>query len=277
MKRKVETASFSLFFWLIVLGSVLALSSCTTDNQSPTNTSVEESSSVETEVETEQLAKSDGSETNPLTIGLEGSERPGTDPLELLQNSQIQQELEISSEQNAKLVSLEEEFRSKIEQTVDGVKLEELYSEEQKPERERIRGEIEQHIKATRTELETILQPDQVKRIRGIFLQIYGWGVLTRYDLNEELKLTPEQEKKLDDIEEQMLTKMYANWEVPPENNSQERNKVIAQNRQRIEQIIKNSNDQSLAILTPEQQQKLETIKGEKFELDPNLLPSPET
>ena len=273
MNRKYRQTSFSLFFLLIVFGSTLVLSSCATDPQSTDNNSVEQSSTVDPE----QQGQSDNSGTNPLTIGLEGSERPGTDPLQLLQNSQIQQELDISDEQNAKLIGLEKEFRSKIDQTISGVKLQELYKEEQKPERERIQGEIQQHIQETRTELETILQPDQLKRMRGIFLQIYGWGVLTRYDLSEDLKLTSEQEEKLDNIEEQMLAKMQANWEVPPKNNPQERNKVIAQNRQRMEQIIKNSNEESLAILTPEQKQNLETIKGEKFELDPNLLPSPET
>jgi Spy/CpxP family protein refolding chaperone len=272
MNRKHHKISFSLFFLSLVLGSALVLSSCATEQQSTDNNTVEESSTVDTEKQT----KSDDSGANPLTVGLEGSERPGTDPLQLLQNSQIQQELNISSEQNTKLASLEQEFRSKINQTVADINLNDLSSEEQEAKLKEIRATLSEETAATRNELETILSPDQVKRMRGIFLQVYGWGVLTRYELAEDLQLTTEQQKQLDDIEQDMLTKMRTNWEVPPEDNPQERNKVIAQNRQKMEQIIKNSNEQSLAVLTPEQQQKLETIKGEKFELDPKSLPSPE-
>jgi hypothetical protein len=104
--------------------------------------------------------------------------------------------------------------------------------------------------------------------MKEIFLQIYGWGALTRQDFQEPLKLTAEQGKQLDTISEQMQANMRKGW-ANPEGDAAKQAATLSENKKSMEAIIKNSNAQALAVLTAEQKKTLETLKGTPFKFNP--------
>jgi len=272
MNRPPQIQPITLVALLLAFGGLISLSAC--DNKTSNTSTPTESPTTEQSQSTTQKSSEESSGDTPITVGLENSDRPNTDPLQLLENEQIKQELNITDEQLAKLNEVETNLRQEMNQTVSGVKWKELSKEEQSAKLKEVSQEIDTKIQASRQKIGEILKPEQVTRMKQIFLQIYGWGVLTKDDFTEELKLTAEQQSELNEIRDDMVAKMQTNWEVPAGNDAASRNKVIANNQKRMEQIVKESNDKAIAVLTPEQKQQLETLKGEKFDFKP---PQPQT
>lgn len=276
MNRHHQISPLALVSLLIVFGSCISLSSCNSEQSSNSSQSPEPSVASPQVTNGQQSPQASGATGDtPVTAGLENSDRPGTDPLQLLENQQIKQELNLTADQSTKLKQIEEEFRGELRQKVSGLNLKELDSKQRDQKLTEVSDDIQKQVTDTRTKVAEVLQPDQLKRFKEITLQIYSFGPLSYDQFTQELGLTPEQQTQLNDNREQMVQKMRSNWQVPETNNPQQTGKLIADNRKRLEQIIKDSNDQALAVLTPEQQKTLETLKGEKFQLDPKQLPFP--
>ncbi|MBW4614976.1 MAG: Spy/CpxP family protein refolding chaperone [Desmonostoc vinosum HA7617-LM4] len=277
MNRRYQKSLLTLASLLFAVGSFVSLSACSnTDNQATNNTPTEQSTASQTEspVKTTSDTGADSKEISPVTSLLPGNDRTDSDPLKLLQNSQIKKELNLTDEQSTKIKQIEEDFRASLRQRVSGVSLKGLDEKQQEQKITEISKDLDKQIQDTRTKVGAVLTPEQQTRWKQIALQIYGWGVLTKDDYSADLKLTPEQLQKMNQLRDEMVQKMRANWQNP-DNSKQPRTQVIAQNRQRLEQIVKNTNEQALAVLTPEQKKNLETLKGKEFKLDPTSLPSP--
>jgi Spy/CpxP family protein refolding chaperone len=275
MSKKQPKISLSIVSLPLILGSMLFMASCgsdktATETSTPTTTETT-ATSTETPATTETSAESEGGST-PLTALLGNSERESTDPLELLENSQIKKELNITDEQSAEIKKLDGEFRAKLKEKVAGVKIEELKGDDAKIKAKYT--EIDKESQSFREKIGKVLKPEQVTRMKQIYLQIYGFGPLTSSDYATELKLTDEQNSKIKTIQEDLFTNMKASWTTPT-GSDDEKNQTIANNRKQMEQILKQSNDDTLAVLTDEQKKTLETLKGEEFKLDPTTLPSP--
>jgi Spy/CpxP family protein refolding chaperone len=272
MSKKQQKISLSIVSLPLFLGSMLFLASCgsdktatTTDTPAPTETSA---------TSTETPATTETSETGntPLTALLGNSDRKSTDPLELLENTQIKKEISLTEEQSAEIKKLDTEFRASLKTKVAGVKIEELKGDETKLKAKYT--EIDEDAQAFRTKVGKVLTPEQLTRMKQIYLQIYGFGPLTSSDYTADLKLTSEQSTTIKTIQEDLFTNMKASWTTPT-GSDDEKKQTIANNRKQMEQILKDSNDQTLAVLTPEQTKTLETLKGKEFKLDPTALPSP--
>jgi Spy/CpxP family protein refolding chaperone len=275
MSKKQAKISLSIVSLPLILGSMLFLASCgsdktATDTSTPTTTETT-ATTTETPTTTETSAEGEGGST-PLTALLGNSERESTDPLELLENSQIKKELNITDEQSAEIKKLDEEFRAKLKEKVAGVKIEELKGDDAKIKAKYT--EIDKESQSFREKIGKVLKPEQITRMKQIYLQIYGFGPLTSSDYSAELKLTDEQNSKIKTIQEDLFTNMKASWTTPT-GSDDEKNQTIANNRKQMEQILKQSNDDTLAVLTDEQKKTLETLKGTEFKLDPTTLPSP--
>jgi Spy/CpxP family protein refolding chaperone len=275
MSKKQAKISLSIVSLPLILGSMLFLASCgsdktATDTSTPTTTETT-ATTTETPTTTETSAEDEGGST-PLTALLGNSERESTDPLELLENSQIKKELNITDEQSAEIKKLDEEFRAKLKEKVAGVKIEELKGDDAKIKAKYT--EIDKESQSFREKIGKVLKPEQITRMKQIYLQIYGFGPLTSSDYSAELKLTDEQNSKIKTIQEDLFTNMKASWTTPT-GSDDEKKQTIANNRKQMEQILKQSNDDTLAVLTDEQKKTLETLKGTEFKLDPTTLPSP--
>lgn len=278
MNRGSQKSLLTFASLVIAAGSFVFLSSCsnTTTDEAANNTEAQQITASDTQSQTETVTDTgaNNKEISPVTSLLPGNDRTASDPLGLIQNSQIKKELNLTEDQSTKIKEIEKDFRTAVKKRVSGVTFKGLDETQQEAKIKEIRKNLDKEIQATREKVTTVLKPEQQTRWKQIGLQIYGWGVLTKDDYSSDLQLTPAQEEKMNQLSDEMITKMRANWQNP--NNSQQpREQVIASNRQRLEQIVKNTNEGALDILTTEQKKKLETLKGEKFTLDPKSLPSP--
>jgi hypothetical protein len=258
----------------IFLGSLLALSACNNQTEEANNDPpTTESSPTETTGGTESPGtETTGTQTTgntPITVGLENSDRPNTDPLAILQSDQMKKELGLTDDQVSQLKTVQTELQATMKEKTSGVDFKELAKDDAKLKA--FYADLDKDIQASREKVNGILKPEQVKRVREISLQLYGFGVLTLADVSQDLKITPEQQTKMDTLRKDLVTKMKAAWEVPS-GSAQEQQQVIANNRKKMDQILEENNQQALAVLTDEQKKTLETLKGEKFDLDLSAL-----
>ncbi|WP_247215283.1 Spy/CpxP family protein refolding chaperone [Synechococcus sp. C9] len=204
---------------------------------------------------------------NPITLGTQGTERSGTDPLELFQNPQIKKELNITDEQSAKIKAIGEQFRQRARALVSGLNLGQMEPAEREKKLDQIKDELEKEVGIARDEVGKVLTPAQLKRFKEITLQIYGFGILSYEHFIQELKLTPEQQAKLKKLRDDTWTSMRINLKVPEK--GADNKQIIATNRKRMDQILQESNAKALDILTPEQKKLVETLQGAKFQFTP--------
>ncbi len=271
MKLNNRRLPLSLALVLIVLGGLVACNSgtntTTTESPSPTETTAVSPSPTETTTTT-TTSTTEEENSDPISAGLTGGDRANTDPLELLQSQQLKDELKLTDEQVTKIKEISDKFRQDLGATITGLKLNELKPEEQSAKLQEVSGDIKTKIETTRQEIGSVLTPEQVTRFKGISLQLYGFGALNSGDFRDDLKYTEEQQKQLDELETQLSQNIRANWTIPDSTDPAERQKAIDENSKRIDKLIKESNDAALAVLTAEQKQTLESLKGAEFKLN---------
>jgi hypothetical protein len=202
--------------------------------------------------------------SDPVAMGMDGSDRQDADPLALIQSDAFKKELNITSEQSTKLTEVQNELRTKVTAKQSSLNLKGLDAKAKEEKLKTAAKELETETKASREKIGQVLKPEQTKRMKEIFLQIYGWGPLTRNDFQAELKLTAEQTKMMDTINDQMAASMRTSWETPSDPTKLE--SILAANRKKMDAIIKSSNAKALEVLTADQKKTLETLKGKKFE-----------
>jgi Spy/CpxP family protein refolding chaperone len=247
---------------------LLTVSCTTSTTTAPSSPATSDAASSPASSGSSAPAAAGGGDANPLTVGLEKSDRSDADPLQLIQSKQLKDELKITDEQSAKLKEAENELRSIISKKNASLNLKGLDAKAKEEKLKAVSKELDSETKASRDKIGTILQPDQLKRMKEIFLQIYGWGVLTRQDFQESLKLTADQNKQLDTLSEKLGQEMRTGWEIPGDDPAKQA-EVLSKNRKRIEGTIKASNAKALEVLTAEQKKTLETLKGKAFNFNP--------
>ncbi|NJR32108.1 MAG: hypothetical protein HC778_03630 [Chamaesiphon sp. CSU_1_12] len=203
-------------------------------------------------------------------------ERAGANPIQLLQNPKIKSELQLTDDQVAKIKAVEIDLLAQVTTASKSIKeenqkIEALPKDKQEGEKKKLATKIEEGAvaltKDSQSKMSKILKPEQEKRAKEILLQKFDFGIVTKDDFATDLKLTAAQKKQLNDIVGQMRTKTIGAWEIPDREDATKRNKTLADNRKRMEAIMKESNQQAKAVLTPEQLKTLETLKGK-----PSLL-----
>lgn len=252
MKTVARITPLALFLSLFFVSGCNLFSSTEPNNPAPT-----ESPSP--------ISSAEGD--NPITLGTQGTERSGTDPLELFQNPQIKKELNITDEQSAKIKAIGDQFRQRARALVSGLNLGQMEPAEREKKLDQIKDELEKEVGIARDEVGKVLTPAQLKRFKEITLQIYGFGILSYEHFIEELKLTPEQQAKLKKLRDDTWASMRINLKVPEK--GADNKQIIATNRKRMDQILQESNAKALAILTPEQKKLVETLQGQKFQFTP--------
>ena len=132
-----------------------------------------------------------------------------------------------------------------------------------KADRERRQGDflIGLYIKQDR-ELEKLLKPEQITRVRQIILQDAGANALADPEVQKDLVITKDQQEKLadlyTDIREQKL-KVFA----PDGKTNRETDSIL----QQLKDIDAKRDQRGTEILTKEQQQKFVELKGKPFDL----------
>lgn len=205
---------------------------------------------------------------------LQGSDRPGASPLDLIQNPQVKKELNLTETQSAKLQQIEEKLKGQSKNFFTNLDLEKLDAQAREQELLALSAQLEKQSQASQKEVAGILQPEQLKRLKEITLQLYGWGVLTSSQFTQELQLTSQQQQQLKELRQQMLRQISQNWPIPENDTPEAQQTAREVFRQTMDRITRQSNQQAFAVLTPEQQELIDTLKGRKFELDPAQMPN---
>ncbi len=112
--------------------------------------------------------------------------------------------------------------------------------------------------------IKEILTPAQQKRLQELALQWDGPSALLRTDIAQKVGLSSQQQQKIRELVQAQSQKMREAFQRA-RNNPGEREKL----RQQMEQNRKDLNNKILALLTPAQKQKWQSLLGKPFTFNP--------
>jgi Spy/CpxP family protein refolding chaperone len=180
---------------------------------------------------------------------------PGMFPgggLMLLRLEQVQKELNLSDEQKQKIKELRPGRPS------DG----------QRPSPEEMQTRMEQ----MRKKVAEILKPEQLARLKQIELQVQGAAALGNPEIVKTLAITDDQRAKLKTIGDEAGEKARKIFGSMRDLSPEERDAKRTENQGKMREIAKDAMEKSLAVLTPEQREKFEKMKGKKIDIDFSAL-----
>lgn len=156
----------------------------------------------------------------------------GGDGLMLLNMEAIQKELEIVDDQKARIRAAAEEIREEV---------------------------AKQMVALAKKKLEEILTAEQIDRLKQIQLQMAGSRALADPEVQSKLGLTDEQKERLVKLRETYDEQRRAMFSGPRD---EEQDRRAQFEKMRNEQI-----EAAMQVLTAEQKEKFEQMKGRKFEM----------
>ena len=169
----------------------------------------------------------------------------------LVARDEVQQELQLVDEQKDKVRGIADEMRNKVrDQMRDAFsQAQNLSDDERQAKFGEIRTKMEALSAETEKQLDKVLLPHQLERLKQIDLQTKlqtrGSSALTSGDVAKALNLTDEQRDKLEkraaEVQEELQTK--------------------------IKQLQADARKKMLDVLTPDQQAQLDKLMGQQFDL----------
>ena len=172
-----------------------------------------------------------------------GAADTGSAGLRLLTNNQVQKDLHLTDEQRVQVLTLNMELREN-------------------------RGRIGQ-------KLAEILTPAQLRRLKQICLQVEGPAGLNTPKVIKELDLSPGQCAKLKTLEDQVRQKVQELVAETKGLSTEERRARMPKILGNWSKLRKETTEQAIEVLTPQQREKFEKMQGVKINLDVPP-PSPE-
>ena len=155
----------------------------------------------------------------------------------------VQEALKITDEQKTKIEKINADFRK------------EMGGDRPDPEKmKKMRDDVTDKLKE-------VLNADQQKRLMGIFVQVMGAGAVMDPAVGKAIDLTDEQKDKLHEA-----------MGPPPEGRGGPQG---SGGRESFQDRRAKMEKEVMAVLTPEQQKKLESMKGEKVDIDMSALRGP--
>ncbi len=191
--------------------------------------------------------------------------------LNMLRNEKIQGELKISDDEKAALEKIGEKLRELMAPPGGGGGPGN-FRDMSEEEREKMMKEMQDRMKkandVVREEIESILPPDKLSRLVGIFIQNNGMQtVLSNPMVTDELEFTDEQKEKVTktgtEVMEEMRNAMGELF-APGADRTQLQAKM--------EEFRKKSDEKFATILTDSQKKKLDEMKGAEFKLSPEEM-----
>jgi len=156
----------------------------------------------------------------------------------------VQDALKLSDEQKTKIEKINGESRKAMRDALDGGR----------PDPEKMKKMRD----AETDKLKEVLNADQQKRLMGIFIQVMGASAVMDPAVGKEIDLTDEQKDKLHEA-----------MGPPPEGregrDAKGGGESFRDRRAKMEKEV-------MAVLTSEQKKKLDSLKGEKVDIDMSAL-----
>jgi Spy/CpxP family protein refolding chaperone len=180
----------------------------------------------------------------------------------LLRTEQVQKELELVDDQKAKIKEMGDKAMAKMREGMgDREAMSKLSDEERKTRFAEMRKKMAAQAEETKKEIEEILLPHQIERLKQITLQLRGVAALEEKETQEAIGVTSEQLDKMKSIREAAMEKGRTLMEGLRDGTDQER-------RAKFQEFGKQIQEEVMGVLTSEQKEKFEKMKGPKFELD---------
>ena len=192
--------------------------------------------------------------------GQRGGPGGGGDPMfSLLMNETVREEIELMPDQAEALKKIRDDnggrgdrpdfdFRSASE-------------EERREFMEKMRSQREETMKELKGKLEEVLLPNQFDRLREISIQVAGVAALGSPEVQQELGISEEQIASLSETREKIQGEMRDKMREMMQSGNRDGM------REAFEGVRKEIEEKVLAVLTAEQSEKFEEMKGEPFEL----------
>jgi Spy/CpxP family protein refolding chaperone len=185
-----------------------------------------------------QAQPNDGQGQRERRMGGPGMAMPGMG-IGLLRLEQVEKDLKLTDDQKAKLRALGREMRDNRE--------------------------------AAEKKIAEILTPEQLDRFKQIRLQMEGIAALVEARVVKALALTDDQVSKLKAMQGQVREKMREASQGLRDLTPEEQQAKMKEMRVKMQEMRKEVMDKALEVLTPEQREKLEKMKGAKIEV--NMFP----
>jgi hypothetical protein len=175
----------------------------------------------------------------------------------LLSLEQVQKELKLTEDQLAKATAIGEKLRTEMREQFAG-----LRDIQDVQERRAKMTELgDQFDEKARGQLRELLSREQMMRLFQIRTQARGavWA-LNNTRVAERLKLTDEQKKKAAELQKATQDKMFEAFSQMGDLSQEER-------REKFTKMRSEAEEKALALLTAEQKEAFEKMKGAKLEL----------
>lgn len=141
------------------------------------------------------------------------------------------------------------------------VNFREMSDDERREAFAKMQKEQEERVQKMEEQLEEVLLPQQMERLKQIALQLRGIRALREDDVAKELKITPAQLEKIDGVEEKLREENGPKFRELMQ--SGDRDAM----REAFTKMREESEKQVLAVLTSDQRTEFEKMKGEKFDM----------
>lgn len=198
---------------------------------------------------------------SPAASAPKSLSRPDASPLQLILDPQVKAALKLTEAQASRIEKIDQDLRGEVQKLMEGTDIAQLAKDKAKQDALRSKG-----LKAY-ADVNQVLEPTQLQRLKGITLQIYGFGVLSYDQFVKDLNLTTDQQAKLADLREKTFEQIQLNVEsAMKESTATSQSEAQA----KVKELFTVSNQEAVAVLTADQKSKLKSLEGEKFALDPS-------
>jgi hypothetical protein len=199
--------------------------------------------------------------------GFGGGMTLGGGLLALLRMDEVQAELKLNDDAKKQLTELGESLRSKMD-TGGFANFRDMNDEERAKAMREMREKTQTVMNEAEDQIALILDPSQMDRLIGLLFQQSGPRSLTSSKTAAEaLKITDDQKKQLTSVQEKMLEEMRANRPAGGPGGGGGAGRQFDPNamRERMNEMNKATDEKLMAVLTAEQKNTMEKMKGEKF------------
>jgi len=184
--------------------------------------------------------------------------------LGLLSLEKVQKELKLSEDQIGKIEEIGEKLRAEMREKFAGLR----QIEDRQERRAKMTELGKQFDEKAHGQVRQVLSSEQMIRLYQVRLQVRGavYGVNNQWIANR-LKFTDEQKKKAAELEKATQDKISEAFSGLRDLPQEERRKKYAELREKVGKIRSEADERALGLLTTEQKEEFEKLKGEKFEL----------
>jgi hypothetical protein len=162
--------------------------------------------------------------------------------LRLVTADEVAADLKLSDEQKEKIAEINEHFYKNLREAFgDGGGLEKM----------------RELMEDSAAKLAEVLDDAQEKRLAGIVIQVNGAIAMMDPAVAKELKITDDQNRKLGDVRRSLRDRFGEIRDLPED-----------KRREAFQDMQKDVENELMAVLTDEQKDQMESLKGEKIEID---------